>query len=144
MSTSFNIGVKVGSFLRNLFSPYEPTRIEPTLLPEKSDEPSGIDLFTFEPEPVRDRKYYENEIKKVIDYQSTFMDQLTMAYITSHPALVEDMPEHFVKCIRAIYRNNEYLEEMVRELENVDLKKIEDEGFPEVTELLSKIKKEVK
>ncbi len=138
MSKAYNVGVKIGSLLRDLFVKKDLKKIEPVMSFPDTDI-DKIKLF------VDDRTFLENEIKECSGYQKTWHLKLYCAYFNSYGIKsADDIPDPIRDAFYALKTNDEYLEATFEKLEAHVLTQLEVEGFPKVRELVDRIKKECK
>ena len=135
MSKAYNVGVKIGSLLRDFFVKSDLEKVEPVMVFPNT----GIDKIKLSAD---NRTFLENEIKECSGYQKTWHVKLFCAYFDAYGIKsADDIPDLINDAFHALKTNDEYLETIFEKLEEHDLKQSETEGFPIVKELVDRIKK---
>ena len=138
MSKAYDVGVKIGSMLRDIFVKSDLKKIEPVMF-STNPGAAGVDRIKLS---VCNRTFLENEVKECSGYQKTWHVKLFCAYFDAYGIKsADDIPDLINDAFHALKTNDEYLETIFEKLEEHDLKQLETEGFPIVKELVDRIKK---
>ena len=142
MSTTFNLGFRVGSFIRSMFVNESPVKKDPVWT---ESVVRSINLAETRKVEMSKSKCY-SDIVEVCRYQSIFLERVGWLIFQLEKDVLSSSEEasttikHIQSTLAHMYQNDACIQQAIENIHNIDLEFEEKLGYPVVTALLDKVK----